>query len=83
MIRNVGSLTIFVGAPKSRFKKMTILLKITRLWNLESFVKTHTTKIVKEPKRLTMYKMACRKQSLLYIFKFFFEAILPFCRHWQ
>ena|GEM_PF-1757160 len=28
---------------------MTILLKIIRLWNLESFVKTHTTKIVKEP----------------------------------
>gem|GEM_PF-2046295 len=28
---------------------MTILLKIIRLWNFESFVKTHTTKIVKDP----------------------------------
>jgi len=28
---------------------MTILLKIIRLWNLESFVKPHTTKIVKDP----------------------------------
>jgi|GEM_PF-1215783 len=63
-----GSLTIFVVAPKSRFKKMTILLKIIRLWNLKSFVKTGAERLRYGRIKLIFNKLHFWKPSSVRIF---------------